>query len=240
MSILGALRRSLRERLARRLGVPEIPAALERLKQCGFQPRLIFDVGAYRGDFARDALRVWPGCRIACFEALEARVEELNGWAATSPNIAVFPCLVGAATRDAVPLNISETASSILSEHISQNFQQRAYQMRSIDDVIAAKFAAEAPDLLKIDVQGYELEVLKGAERTLPGIGAILVEVNLLDIHRDVPLIDEVIGWLAERHWAVYDICGLTRRPLDSALWQADLLFVPKSSDLRRDKRWAA
>ncbi|MEH1792137.1 hypothetical protein [Nostoc sp.] len=43
-----------------------------------------------------------------------------------------------------------------------------------------------------------------------------------------------VIGLLA------YDICGLTRRPLDQALWQADLIFVPRNSPLISDKRWTA
>jgi len=33
-------------------------------------------------------------------------------------------------------------------------------------------------------------------------------------------------------------VCGLTRRPLDQALWQTDMLFVPQQSALRADKRW--
>ena len=48
-----------------------------------------------------------------------------------------------------------------------------------------------------------------------------------------------VDGWLAERGWVAFDICGLTRRPLDDALWQADMLFAPGTSELRRDKKWA-
>jgi hypothetical protein len=49
-----------------------------------------------------------------------------------------------------------------------------------------------------------------------------------------------LIAWLNERDWVAYDICGLTRRPLDQALWQADLIFVPRNSPLRADKRWKA
>lgn len=49
----------------------------------------------------------------------------------------------------------------------------------------------------------------------------------------------EVIAWLAERDWVIYDICGLTRRPLDRALWHADLIFVSQNSPLRSDKRWS-
>lgn len=101
-------------------------------------------------------------------------------------------------------------------------------------------FSDRSPDLLKLDVQGYELEVLKGAEQSLPHIRVILAEVNLLDIHQNVPLLAEIVSWLNERDWVAYDICGLTRRPLDRALWQADFIFVPRHSPLRTDKRWQA
>jgi hypothetical protein len=48
----------------------------------------------------------------------------------------------------------------------------------------------------------------------------------------------EAIGWLAARDFVAWDLAGLTRRPLDDALWQLDLVLVRGSSRLRRDKRW--
>jgi hypothetical protein len=94
------------------------------------------------------------------------------------------------------------------------------------------------PDLLKLDVQGYELEVLKGAEKALRQMSAILIEVNFIDIHKGAPLIDELVLFLRDKGFVAYDICALTRRPLDQALWQADFIFVPRHSELRSDKRW--
>jgi len=69
---------------------------------------------------------------------------------------------------------------------------------------------------------------------------AVLVELNLLDLSRDVPLMPDVTSWLRERNLVPFDICGLTRRPLDGALWQADLMFVSVDSVLRSDKRWSS
>jgi hypothetical protein len=66
----------------------------------------------------------------------------------------------------------------------------------------------------------------------------VLAEVNLLDLHKNVPLLADLVGWMSERGWVAYDICGLTRRPLDHALWQADMIFVPSDSPLRADKHW--
>ena len=68
----------------------------------------------------------------------------------------------------------------------------------------------------------------------------ILLELSLLDLHEGVPLLDEMLAWLSQRGFVAYDICGLTRRPLDDALWQTDMIFVRKDDPLRRDKRYFA
>ncbi len=234
------LRQRIRRYLNRRLGVPEIPPALERLAKIGFQPKQIFDVGAYRGEFAQSCLHVWKNANIACFEALDSKVCQLQQLAQHNSAITVFPVLLGAKACEKVPLNQAETASSILVEHIPQNFPVSFHPMQTVDQIVQDHFAGRSPDLLKLDVQGYELEVLKGAEKTLPSLQVILAEVNLLDIHQNVPLLADIVTWLNDRNWVAYDICGLTRRPLDKTLWQADFIFVPRDSSLRSDKRWAA
>jgi FkbM family methyltransferase len=79
-----------------------------------------------------------------------------------------------------------ETASSVLEEHVHQSAPVRYYPMQTIDELVKVQGFA-TPNLLKLDVQGYELEV-KGARNTLPHISAILAEVNLIDIHKGAPL----------------------------------------------------
>lgn len=237
--IISRLRSRLRAALARRLGVPEIPFALDRLAAQGFRPSLVFDVGAYTGDFARMALARWPRAEVACFEAQDARVADLRRLAQAEHGLRVFPVLLGAGCRDRVALHESETASSVLDEVAGPAHPVVEHPMRTVDDVVLREYAGRAPDLLKLDVQGYELEVLKGAEHSLGRIGAVLAEVNLLDLHSGVPLLAELVTWLDARGLVAFDICGLTRRPLDRALWQADMIFIPGASPLRADKRWA-
>lgn len=235
-----SLRSKIREYLARKTGAPRIPLGLERLARLGFQPTTVFDVGAYEGEFALECLRVWPQVQVVCFEPLAHKVKCLKRLSATCPSIQVQAGLLGARPQDSVPLNESETASSLLVENTPQNFQVNFYPMRTVDQIVRSHEGGRAPDLLKLDVQGYELEVLKGAEKNLSNISAILAEVNFLDIHRQVPLLSDLVAWLDARGWVAYDICGLTRRPLDDALWQADMIFVPRGSALRSDKRWSA
>jgi FkbM family methyltransferase len=235
--ILSNVKRKLRDVLARRLGVPEIPFAFERLRASGFVPEHIFDVGAHAGEFTKLCRRIWPTATLTCFEVLPHRVKELRSWCVRDGNADVLELLLGAETRAAVPLHEMETASSVLDEHISQSPLTRVYPMQTIDEIIRSK-SMVAPDLLKLDVQGYELEVLKGAQSILGHLSVVLAEINLIDIHKNVPLLYDIVSFMWEKGFVAYDICGLTRRPLDQALWQADFIFVPRESALRSDKRW--
>ena len=235
--MLTRFKNAIRHRVTRHYGVPEIPLALERLRNNDFVPAHIFDVGAYSGEFSKLCRSVWPHAKLTCFEVLPHRVKELSAWSRADGNSEVIECLLGAKSRSAVPFHEMETASSVLEEHMPQSAPVARYPMKTLDEIVAAS-EVQGPIFLKLDVQGYEFEVLTGATNTLPRVAAILAEVNLNDIHKGVHLLDEIIVLLRDNGFLAYDICGLTRRPLDAALWQADIIFVPKGSLLRADKRW--
>ncbi len=237
--MLAKLKGIIRRQITRHYDVPEVPLALERLLRRKFVPAHIFDVGAYSGEFAKLCRRIWPQAKLTCFEVLPHRVEELQAWCARDGNAEIIQCLLGAEAKDAVPFHEMETASSVLEEHIPQAASVKLYPMTTIDELVAS-LNFRSPTLLKLDVQGFEFEILNGAKKTLPGIDVILAEVNLIDIHKGVHLLDDTVAFLRDNDFVAYDICGLHRRPLDSALWQADLMFVPKDSYLRADKRWQA
>jgi FkbM family methyltransferase len=235
--MLAQVRSAVKAYVSARVGSPDMCASLQRLSSNGFKPQHVFDVGAYQGDFTRVCLDVWPETRVSAFEVLDKQVRQLHRLKAAGVPVEVFACLLGAENRVGVTFHELETASSVLREHVHQLAATRQYPMRTVDAIVQQH--GNAPDLLKLDVQGYELEVLKGSERTLDQVTVILAELNLLDIHIGVPLLSDLILWLDQRGWVAYDICGLTRRPLDSALWQADFIFVRRSSPLRLDKRWS-
>jgi FkbM family methyltransferase len=232
---LNILREKLRHYLARRLRVPEIPVALERLRKQGFVPDLVFDVGAYRGDFAREILIVWPTAEIACFEPQEHVQPELRRLSGN--RVSIFQTLLGSAEKQNVTLYCSETASSVLTEHFNKHPGVSAPQT-TIAKIVDAHYNGRSPDLLKVDVQGYELEVLMGGESIINNVKVILLEVNLIDLHENVPLLHTIVDWMRKRDFVTFDVCGMGRRPLDDALWQIDMIFVPMNSELRRDKHW--
>ena len=234
--MISKIRASVRNALARRLGVPDIPPALERMAQSGFTPGLVFDVGAFRGDFAMIVLAIWPSAKVGCFEPLPYGREQIAALRQRFPAIDLHETLVGSVEKAEVEMHVAKTSSSLLRDAHNETFPVEIFPQTTLDKTIRDFYAGQAPDLLKLDVQGFELEVLKGCEASLGGVRAILTELSLLDLHENVPLLHDLVGWLGERGFVAYDICGMTRRPLDNALWQADMIFVRKDDSLRRDK----
>ena len=228
----------VRRALVKRLNAPDMPMALERLALQGFSPELIFDVGANRGDFAQLALVAWPSARLACFEPLRHASAQIAQLQRRFPNIDLHQTLVGECEKTSVELHVANASTSLLPDGENQKFPVERFPQTTIDVAVRSLYGGRAPEMLKLDVQGYELWVLKGAEESLPSIRVILAEVNLLDIHKGVPLLHEVTDWLFQRGYVAYDICGLTRRPLDDALWQADMIFIRRDDALRADKSY--
>lgn len=238
--MLDRLRNVIRDRVIRHYGAGfDIRYALHRMRANNFSPAHIFDVGAYRGEFAKTCRAIWPDARLTCFEVLPHRVNELRAWAAADGNAEVAECLLGAETQSRVAFHENETASSVLPDHIPGSAPIGHHPMRTVDEVVATS-NMPPPTLLKLDVQGYEYEVLVGARKSLRGIAAVLAEVNIFDLYKGAHLLDDVVRLLSENGFVAYDICGFWRRPLDNALWQADMIFVPTDSPLRADKRWSA
>jgi hypothetical protein len=81
-------------------------------------------------------------------------------------------------------------------------------------------------NFLKIDVQGYELEVLRGATNSLQAFEAVLLEVAIIEINEGAPLLHEVTTFMAARGFIASEICEIHRRPLDKAMSQIDVIFV--------------
>jgi FkbM family methyltransferase len=237
--MLTSLKNALRRRIIQHYGVgsTQIPSALQRLRINNFSPTHIFDVGAYTGEFAKTCRSIWPNAKLTCFEVLPHRVKELRAWSAMDGRTDVIECLLGEHVRSNVRFHEKETASSVLDDHIPHSGPVECYPMRTIDELIATS-NIRPPEFLKLDVQGYEYEVLMGGKNTLRDIEVILAEANLLDLYKGAHLLDDLIALLREHGFVAYDICEFHRRPLDAALWQADFIFVPEASQLRKDKRW--
>jgi len=229
---------TLKRELRRSLPIPDTEACLSRMQRNGFQPKLVIDVGAYVGDWTRMCRRVFPAASILMIEPQAATQDALLQIAAKDERIEVAHALLGRRHDSQVPFYEAQSGSSVLTEWEREGQQATATIDMTTLDALTADTTFAMPDLLKLDVQGYELEILKGAERALASAETVLMEVNFIDIHSGAPLFHEVVQFMAEHEFRLYDIGTFFRRPYDAALWQADVVFVKFSSPLVSSKRW--
>lgn len=212
-----------------RSGQPTMWGSLQNLARIGFRPGGIIDIGAHVGDWARSAAEIFD-CPIHMIDARPSAEPYL-----TKVGFPYTISLLGSEGRPGVPFHLWESGSSVLPEITGFEMQCVELPMQRLDDL---QIDLPAPLLLKLDVQGYELEVLRGASQTLRRTEVILTELALLEYNQGAPLMHEVVAFMANRGFLPYDICDMTRRFEDRALFQCDMIFVEKDSPLRARKKF--
>ena len=227
----------LKAKIKMRLGVPSLEWSLTNLKRNGFNPSIISDIGAYEGKWTEEVLEIFPLARYYLFEAQKSKERILKKQSSQHHNVFYSIGLLGAEDGKEIAFNEYETASSVLSEHFSTEASVTKKKLQTFDSVLREN-KWPYPDFIKIDTQGYELEILKGATGALINAEVVLLEVSFIDVYKNMPLVKEVIDFMEAKGFQVYDICSLLLRPYDKALFQSDIIFVKQSSALVSSKRW--
>ncbi len=209
--------------------------SLRTLRQQGFQPATVFDVGVGFGTFG--LYRLFPD---AFFHLIEPTPEALPHMQriARRLNCEIHPLALGDHDGETVLEVRADIQDSTLLEEVGDREYLRfeTVPLRRFDKLFAR---IQRPALCKIDVKGAELMVLRGMSGALPKLDAVIVETSTIATFKGGAEVAAVVSFMNHRGFVVADILGLKRRPLDHATAQLDLLFMPDASPLRADRRWA-
>lgn len=212
---------------------PNMELGLRSLADRGLCPSTIIDVGAFEGKWSEMARRVWPESKAILVEPNTTKINQISK-AATLLDATLHQELLGATDGAEVTFHVMESGSSIMAERSPVARHQETRILHRLDSIVPS---VVGPALLKIDAQGYELEILKGAQGILDEIDAVLLEVAIIEINVGAPLIADVTAFMKTLGFFVCEVLEIHRRPLDQALNQIDLLFVRENSILFSDKR---
>ena len=176
--------------------------------------------------------QIFPDVRVLMVEPQEEKRDLLDEICARyTGRVLCETALLGSTDGEEVEFVQMETGSSVFEEASSFERIRIKKVLRTLDALVKDRSEFQRPDFIKLDVQGYELEVLKGATETLKHTGLVLLEVSLIPINRGAPDFLEVVQFMDGHNFTLLDFCSQIRRN-DGALWQSDLLFVNKSSPL--------
>lgn len=236
----------LRRKTAPQVYVPPrrdtMPGLLQHARDVGFRPGTVVDVGAALGSFTRLAHTVFPEATNVLIEPLAEYASALRKLTAELPQAHHVPAAAAACTgRTHINVHADLFGSSLYveGEESGVNGVPREIDCITLETLLPA-LNAPGPYLVKIDVQGAELDVLAGAEAVLEQAGYLLLEISCFRFFRDGPDFPEVVRHLRERGFVPYDVCGLAYRPLDNALAQLDIAFVREDGPFRRHHHYAS
>lgn len=194
---------------------------------------LILDIGANAGQFAEELVDFGYAGRIISFEPLSAAHAQLRAKAKSYPKWTIAERTAIGAENGSLEIHVSDNSVSssildMLPSHL-RSAPESAYvstetvPIHRLDDLIVP--AQQDNILLKIDVQGYERQVLEGAPNLISQTRAIVTEMSLLPLYESQLLAPELWGLLVEKGFEPWSLEPGFRDPSTGRMLQFDGFF---------------
>jgi FkbM family methyltransferase len=204
----------------------------------GRPANVIIDAGASVGTVARTYRELFPNAKVICFEPISESIEILRSQFAHDDKISSHVCALGAENGiQELFINTSRETSSLLASDqsnlndsylpILRPIERRQVKVCSLDSFCKNE-QIERIDLLKMDVQGGELDILQGAKQLLAQqkIAVIYSEVFFVPMYQNQPLFGEMCAELAAHRYSFHYAYNFVFNGRSGRLFSADALFV--------------
>ena len=204
-------------------------SGLNNLKSCGFNPGTVIDVGAQVG--TPPLYEVFPEAHHVMLEPVKEHESIL---ANICQSLKSAECMIAAVTSRSGTISLSVTDNL---QYASIDCQLGTLNNNRIIDAISLNDLCSTrnytgPYLIKIDVDGVEIEVLKGASSLITPENIFVIEATLLD---EFPRFSLIIDFFRPYGFVLHDIFDHLYRPSDNALWQVDIVMVHKNHPFRNN-----
>lgn len=197
---------------------------------------LVLDVGANSGQYGRELRAHGFRGEIVSFEPGRHAFQLLERTSSGDDSWSCRRLALGETSgRRSINIASNEGASSsfltLTETHASSapsvTFETREdVEVATLDEVASELLRDAAPVWLKLDVQGYELPVLTGAEATLPRIAALEVEVSLVELYQGQALFDELLRFIRDAGFRTADVSPEFVHPQTGRMLQANVIAL--------------
>lgn len=216
---------------------PSWSYSFNQLRTKGFHPKTVIDIGVAEG--TPDLYCAFPHAQYILVDPTRESLPHMKA-IATRLKAQILNIALGETETDIeMTIRTDDIGGSSFFEEIGPLGPTTLYRVpvRRFDQVIPG---FERPALCKIDVQGAEIMLLRGMGSRIQEIDAFVIECSVIATVKGGPEVAKIFAFFFEQGFVLYDVLSTTRRPLDHALAQMDLLFVKDGSTFRADRRWDA
>jgi FkbM family methyltransferase len=194
---------------------------------------LVFDVGANAGQFGKRLRASNYRGRIVSFEPIPSVFTELQACAARDPAWTAVNLAIGERNGTS-EINVAEfsqvssllPATGVSITHSWTATTRHPIELRRLDSIASEYLRPDDRVYLKLDVQGYERQVLLGASSILNGVLAIELEVSTLPLYEGEWLMPEMMSTIGERGFGVFSIDTVAVDHVTGRVIQFEVLFV--------------
>lgn len=191
----------------------------------------LLDVGANKGQFSLYFITYCRNSKVYAFEPLDSAAKIYQKIFFKLQNVNMFNFAIGnMSSKSYINVSARSDSSSILNITELQNnifpgthkIRTEEIYIKKLKDLIEIEKLI-APVLLKLDVQGYELNALKGCSEFLPYIDTIYCEVSFIELYEGQSLCTDIVIYLNKFNFILSGIFNLTEK--NGVVVQADFLF---------------
>lgn len=209
---------------------------LSLLRDLGFNAQRVLDVGASNGPWSHTCAQVFPDATYYLVEALpELHAKQIQPDDGKQWNL--FALALGRSPGEIEMLVPKDRygvyGASALSTNADSDVRSVSVPLATIDALVE-EGRMQVPDLVKLDVQGFELEVVSGGNCLWGRTEIFIVETSLYRFWPKAPLMLDVMKYFDERGYSFFDYVGEFRGSSPGKLDQIDLMFINRSGDLAR------
>ena len=202
---------------------------LELIKKESSHPiKTIFDIGGNIGSWSLLVKTIFPQAEVHAFEPLENFASSFTENTKNFSDISVHQVALGS-VDEVSEIHVAGDSSSSLplgglmkEQYDITTKEKKKIQTVILDDYIESN-AINLPDLIKLDIQGYELEALKGAKKAMQYAKYIFIEVSLEEFYTGQPLLHDVVAFMANHNF--YATALKKETHVGKRLYQTDILF---------------